>query len=139
MCNSAGRVPRLSIRADVRKDMDSLDVFSLHPYQVDLDKSRPEDQSRSWEYEFTLKNVSEEELTFTVISRPEQYAEVDFPEESVVKPGKERTFKVKFEKDIADDVFTKSFTIQASDEKQTRLTIPFVKAMRWGPAPMSQH
>ncbi len=32
---------------------------------------------------------------------------------------------------------SKSFTIEASDEANTRYTLPIQKKMRWGPVPMS--
>ena len=139
MCNSAGTIPRLVISADVRKSMDSLDVYQIAPDKIDLDENRPEDQKHAWEYEFTLKNVSDQDLTFTVVSKPHEYVEIDdFPDHGSVGPGKEKTFKVKFSKDISGDIFAKSFTIEASDADHTRMTIPFVKSMRWGPAPTSQ-
>jgi hypothetical protein len=138
MCNSAGTIPRLTVAADVRKNMDSLETYTVEPYKIDLDLDRPEDQKHEWEYEFVLKNLSDTELSFTIISKPDGYCEIDFPEGKGIKPGKDKKFKIKFEKDIADDIFAKSFTIEASDEKQTRMTIPFVKSMRWGPAPTSQ-
>ena len=138
MCNSAGTIPRLSISADVKQSMDSLDIFSMAPYKVDLDQDRPEDQKHAWEYEFVLKNLSDKDLTFKIVSKPDGYFDLDFPEDKAIKPGSDKAFKVKFEKDIADDIFAKSFTIEASDEAHTRMSIPFVKAMRWGPAPTSQ-
>jgi hypothetical protein len=138
LCNSTGRVPRLSIQADVKKDMDSIDVYRIFPYKVDLDNDRPEDQKHPWQYEFTLKNVSEQPLSFSVVVAPLEYAEVNFPENVTVDPGGEKTFSVKFNDGIADDVFSKSFTIEANDDKHTRLTVPFGKDMRWGPAPTSQ-
>jgi hypothetical protein len=138
MCNSAGTIPRLQIGADVRKSMDSLDIFAVEPYLIDLDKDRPEDQKHAWEYQFTLKNMTDADLSFTIVSQPHEYCEIDFPENKAIGPGKDKTFKIKFEKGIADDIFAKSFTIEASDEAHTRMTIPFVKSMRWGPAPTSQ-
>jgi len=137
MCNSAGTIPRLSISADVKQSMDSLDLFTMTPFSVDLDQKRPEEQKSPWEYEISLKNISDKDLTFKVISKPDGYFDLEFPEDKVIKPGDDKTVSVKFQKGIADDIFAKSFTIEASDSAHTRMTIPFVKAMRWGPAPTS--
>lgn len=139
MCNSAGTIPRLVIAADVRKSMDSLDIYQVEPYLIDLDQDRPESQKHAWEYDFTLKNVSDADLTFKIVAQPDEYCDIeDFPANHSIGAGKEKTFKIKFKKSIADDIFAKCFTIEASDQAHTRLTIPFVKSMRWGPAPTSQ-
>jgi hypothetical protein len=118
--------------------MDSLDIYRVFPYTLDLDNDRPEDQKHAWQYELTIHNVSEQPLSFAVIAAPTEYVDVDFPENESIDPGDEKTFRVKFSDGIADDVFAKSFTIEANDEKHTRFTVPFTKQMRWGPAPTSQ-
>lgn len=133
MCNATGVVPRLSIAADVRKSMDSLDVFSVSPSMVDMDKHRPEEQKHQWEYELALKNLSEQDLSFTLVSKPAEFLEIDFPEGKSIGAGKERTFKIKVDPKVAEELYTKSLTIEASDEAHTRMTIPIMKSMRWGP------
>ena len=137
MCNAAGIVPRLNIAADVKRDMDSVDVYRALPTLVDLDTERPENQKDPWNYQVTLKNVSDEDLEFSVVSMPHHYVHIDFPSGLKLGPGDEKTFKVEFEPGIADELFTESFTIEASDAKHTRTTIPLVKSRRWGPAPLS--
>lgn len=137
MCNAAGIVPRLNISADVQRYMDSIDTYRAEPYLVDLDSERPENQKDPWSYEVTLKNVSDQDLEFKVVSMPHQYVHIDFPDGLKLGPGDSKAFQVKFDKDIADDLFTESLTVEASDAKHTRLTVPLVKSRRWGPAPLS--
>ena len=138
LCNSTGQVPRLVFIADVRKNMDSLNVFDVKPYLVDLDKNRPEEQKHPWEYDFRLKNNSKEDLQFKLISAPGGFVDIDFPENKEIGPGKTKEFKVRLDRDIAGEIFSKSITIEASDAAHTRLTIPLFKKMRWGPAPRSE-
>ncbi|MBI5868559.1 MAG: DUF1573 domain-containing protein [candidate division Zixibacteria bacterium] len=117
---------------------DSVSVFHVTPPHVDLDANRPQDQKDPWNYEFKIKNITDQDLKFTIVSRPDKYVEVDFPENKSVSAGGEKTFRFKFDQSIAEDLFNKSVTIEASDAAHTRLTIPISKARRWGPAPTSQ-
>lgn len=134
--NSQGMSPALSISAHPVKSMDSLKVFTISPALVSLDSLRPETQKRPWEYEFSIRNVSSEELELALISSPHEYVEVDLPGGSI-SPGSEKTVRVKVDQNVADQLFNKSFTLEASDSARTRITVPISKAMRWGPAPTS--
>lgn len=136
ICNSQGAAPSLSITAHPMKAMDSLKVFTISPALVSLDSLRPEEQKRPWEYEFAVRNVSSEELELALISSPHEFVQVDVPGGSI-SPGSEKTVKVRVDHGIADQLFNKSFTLEASDSARTRITVPLSKAMRWGPAPVS--
>jgi len=111
-------------------------LFTFAPYQLDLDAARPDSQKKAWEYEVTVKNVSSEQFALKVVSQPDRFIRLDVPDNEI-KPGKEKTIKIKIEQDVADTLFTKSFTVEASDSAKTRFTFPIKKAMRWGPAPTS--
>lgn len=126
--------PALSISAFPVKDPDSLKFFVVTPAQIKLDSLRPEEQDSPWEYELTVRNVASEAIELSLVSAPYEYVEVDLPGGSL-SPGSEKTIKVKVDRNIADQLFNKSFTIEASDAAKTRLTVPISKAMRWGPAP----
>lgn len=136
ICNSQGLAPALSISAHPVKSMDSLKVFTISPALVSLDSTRPEEQKSPWEYEFAIRNVSSEELDLALISSPHEFVEVDVPGGSL-SPGSEKTVRVKVDHTVADQLFNKSFTLEASDSARTRITVPISKAMRWGPAPTS--
>jgi hypothetical protein len=126
MSNAAGVVPKLAFSADVRPSTDSLELYTVVPSRVDLDKSDPASQKKPWEYELTLKNTTDIGLTFALISAPDQLISVDLPEKMTVDAGKEKTFAVKIDPSAAEKIITKSFTIEASDDARTRMTIPIV-------------
>ena len=139
LSNESGNVPDLIFHADVRPIpmMDSLDVFTVKPCLVDLDNSKDPEEHKL-EYNLALKNRSDQDLSFRVVDRPKGLVELDFPEGKTLHPGETAQFTARFDKAIASEVFTKSFTIEASDKDHTRLTVPISKAMRWGPASTSQ-
>lgn len=134
ICNSPGMSPALSISAFPVKDPDSLKLFVVEPAQIKLDSVRPEEQKHPWEYELTVRNVASETIDLSLVSAPYEFVEIDIPGGSL-SPGSEKTIKVKVDRNVADQLFNKSFTLEASDEAKTRLTVPISKAMRWGPAP----
>ncbi len=138
LCNATGNIPRLTIIADVMPNPDSVDLFQVHPLMVDLDKDRPQDQKKPWEYELKVKNVSPSDLSFTVVSHPDKYVRIDFPENKKIAPGSEKSFTIKFDQKMADDLFNKTITLEASDAKHTRYSIPISKTRRWGPTPTSE-
>jgi hypothetical protein len=133
LCNAAGNPPGLTISAWPIISRDSLKLFTVTPFQISLDSLRPEQQKKAWEYGVTVKNSSSEAIELTLVSAPTQFMTIDMPG-SRIKPGKEKTITIKIDKDIADQTFSKSFTIEASDSAKTRVTIPISKAVRWGDA-----
>ncbi|HUU45809.1 MAG TPA: hypothetical protein VM118_08750 [Acidobacteriota bacterium] len=135
LCNSAVDAPRLSFSAEPVSAPDSLELFTLTPYQLDLDADRPEGRKKAWQYEIEVRNHSEEKIELTLVSQPfGDGIKVEVPGGDI-KPGKEKTIKVKIDPSVAEDIFSKSFTIEASDSAHTRYTLPIEKKMRWGPAP----
>ena len=136
LCNAPGVNSVLSITAFPVKSPDSLKTYTFTPYQIDMDSSRPDAQKNPWEYEVAVRTVSAEPLALTVVSRPDRFVILDVPD-GEIKPGKEKTIRIKIEPDVADTLFTKSFTVEASDSARTRFTFPIKKGMRWGPAPTS--
>lgn len=134
--NSQGMSPALSISAHPMKSMDSLKTFTITPALISLDSLRPEEQKNPWQYEFSVRNVSSEDLELSLISAPHGFVVVDVPGGSI-SPGSEKTITVKVDQSVADQLFSKSFTLEASDSARTRITVPISKAMRWGPAPTS--
>ena len=134
ICNAPGMAPSLNIIAIPTASPDSLKVFRVAPPAVSLDSLRPEQQPHAGEYDFVVHNVSNEDLDLKLVSVPYEFIDVDMPSGSI-KPGGDKTIKVKIGDSVADQIFTKSFTLEASDSTKTRLTIPISKAMRWGPTP----
>ena len=136
ICNAPGMTPALNISAFPISHPESLKVFTFEPFQLDLDSTRPEQQKKAWEYDFTVKNISDAQFGLKLVSGAGDFMKIDVPD-GEIKPGKEKTIKIKVSHDIADTIFTKSFTVEASDTAHTRFTFPVHKGMRWGPAPTS--
>lgn len=104
-------------------------VFKVEPFQIALDSLKRDEHKRSLEYEVTLKNVSPDPIELSLVSAPTELIRVQMPD-GTLKPGKEKTIKIKFDREIADETFTKSFTIEASDSAKTRITVPITKNQR---------
>ncbi|MBI5868703.1 MAG: DUF1573 domain-containing protein [candidate division Zixibacteria bacterium] len=111
-------------------NQDSLKLFKVEPFRIALDSTKPEEQKKGIEFEVNIKNVSSEPMEFSLVSTPTEFVKVDMPG-GQIKPGKEKSIKVKFDKDIASEIFTKSFTIEANDAAKTRITVPVTKNQRW--------
>jgi hypothetical protein len=137
MCNSANNAPRLSFSAHPVAHPDSLELFVLSPFQLDLDSDRPEDQREPWQYEIAFRNVSEEKFEIAMIAPPAgEGITIDLPA-GEIEPGQQKMITVKIDPSLADDLFNRSLTIEATDEQATRYTLPIQKKMRWGPAPIT--
>ncbi len=138
LSTESGHVPSLIFHADVRPAMDSVDIFSVQPYMLDLDKNDNGDTKYDLEYKMALKNLTDEDLSFNLVDQPDGLVDLDFPQGKKLSPGETQNFTARFDKAVASEVFTKSFTIEASDKDHTRITVPILKTMRWGPAKTSQ-
>lgn len=109
-------------------------VFTVSPFTLSLDSARPEQQKVPWEYSVAINNTSKEAYDLKLVSGPTQYMTVDLPG-GTLKPGGEKTVKIKVDKSIADEIFNKSFTIEASDSAKTRFTLPISKTSLWATPP----
>jgi len=138
MSNAAGIVPKLAFSADVRPSPDSLELYTVVPARVDLDKSKPGKQKTPWEYELTLRNTTDIGLTFSLVSHPDKFITVNLPANTAVDAGQEKSFTVRIDPMAEGHIITKSFTIEASDDARTRMTIPVVKLTLPGGTETSQ-
>ena len=112
-------------------------MFTASPYILDLDLDRPEAQAKAWQYDVAIKNVSDEGFSLSLVAAPAgEGIDVDLPG-GTIRPGSEKTITVTIDPAVSEQLFTRSFTVEASDEAKTRFTFPIQKKMRWGPAPMS--
>jgi len=136
--NAPGQAPPLTFTAHPVSDPDSIGMFSIMPPQLDLDTTRPDSQKKPWEYEVAVKNKSSGPFALKVVSAPDRFIKVDVPK-GEIEPGNDEAIRIKIASEAADTLFTKSFTIEASDAAKTRYTFPIKKSMRWGPTPVSGH
>ncbi len=75
--------------------------------------------------EFTIRNVSPENLEIKVVSQPYGYFKLDIPKE--VKADQAIKCKLKVNKDKLKEEFQKSITIELNDAAKTRFTIPVIR------------
>jgi hypothetical protein len=137
LCNSVSNPPRLSFTAHPVAHPDSLELFVLSPFQLDLDSDRPENQREPWQYEIALRNVSEESFEISLITPPTDDGITVYLPPGKIDPGEQKMITLKIDPNLADDLFSRSLTIEATDEETTRYTLPIQKKMRWGPAPIT--
>jgi len=77
---------------------------------------------------FTINNVSDEDLSLSLIAYPSEYAEIELPEK--VEAGKMAEGKLKIREDKLDESFEKSFTFELGDEEATRFTLPIKRTVK---------
>ncbi len=104
---------------------DSTYPVIIRPYKLDLSQFTQKVRDK---ITFEIKNVSDMELDFSMVSVPEGLFELDLPES--VKPGGEVKGTLKLKKEAISESFEKSFTIQLNDEKKSRFTIPVKRTVR---------
>ncbi|MCK4607374.1 MAG: DUF1573 domain-containing protein [candidate division Zixibacteria bacterium] len=71
---------------------------------------------------FTFHNRSDEELDLRVVSYPVDECELDFP--TVLAPESSAIGYIKIRPEFADSEFKRSVTVEFSDKKRNRITIP---------------
>lgn len=123
---------RVTIKCTVVPRPDSTYPAIIEPYKIDLSQFTEKKVDRK---EFEIRNVSDQPLDVTLIYSAPGYMEVDLP--STIEPGQSGSGEVVISEDALDESFEKSFTIQLSDEAQTRFTIPVKRTVRTPPPGIS--
>lgn len=114
----------LKIIATVVTRPDSTFPIVIQPYKLDLSQKT---KKRIDKIEFSIRNVSEQELKLNIVSIADDYFEVILPKS--VKPGEVETARLQLRKSALDQAFEKSFTIKLSDDNGTRFTIPVKRTL----------
>ena len=109
----------VTITMNVVTRPDSTYPLIMRPYKIDLSQTGSKVIDKM---SFEIRNVSDEDLKIKLISYASDYFEVDLPKK--IKAGEARKAKVKLRKEVLKKSFDKSFTIELSDEVQSRFTIP---------------
>lgn|GEM_PF-858986 len=139
ICNVPGRAPELFFDAYPLKFPDTLGVYTVSPAELQLDELRADDDTAVWNQTISVKNVSSETLRFRFAQDPDiSGVRVTLPRRGIA-PGEVAAIRVALEGDIAEQILTKSFTIEASDSARTRFTVAVRKPLRWGPLPRADH
>ncbi|MCH7948755.1 MAG: hypothetical protein IIC66_13260, partial [candidate division Zixibacteria bacterium] len=79
--------------------------------------------------QFTIQNVSKEDLKLELISLPDGYFEIDLAVE--IKAGETITGEIRLLKDSLEKSFQKSFTIRFNDDFGSRFTIPVKRTIAY--------
>lgn len=116
---------RVSITAIVTTRPDSTYPIRMRPYKLDLSQLS---EKAIDEAAFTIENVSDEELSITMIASNDHLWEVDLPE--TIGPGKTVKAELKLTDTGRGGSFEKSFTIELSDQNSTRFTMPVKRTLR---------
>jgi len=104
---------------------DSTYPLILQPYKLDMSQFTDKviDEAK-----FTIRNVSDKELTLSTVAMPGSIMSFDLPKS--VKPGESVEATVKLNKAGIDTSFTKSITISVNDADSSRFTIPVKRTIK---------
>lgn len=104
---------------------DSTYPIIVKPYKLDISQfgEKTRDQMK-----FTIINVSDSSYDLSLAAAPSQLLTVTLPKS--VPAGKSAEGSIKLHPDALKKEFEKSITIQLSDGKATRFTIPVKRALR---------
>jgi len=110
---------------EVMSRPDSTYPVVITPYKLDISQfgEKVRDQMK-----FKIANLSEEALTVTACSVPDDFVTLTLP--SSVPPSGSAEGTIKLKSDVLKKQFEKSITIQLGDAKNTRFTIPVKRSLR---------
>lgn len=116
---------RVQIIADVVARPDSTYPLVMKPYKLDLSQFGEKLRDR---IDFTITNVSDEKVDLSMISFAKDYFDVNLP--SSISAGESASCSLKLKNGAIKKDFEKSFTIETSDSKNSRFTMPVKRKLR---------
>jgi hypothetical protein len=119
LSNAVNKEEQVSVVANVLMYPDSAYPIVIKPPRLDFVQTDP---NNSKEVEFTLTNISDEDLKLLPISINETIFDVKLPRK--LKAGQSRSAVIKVNRDYLDREIEKSITFELSDKEQTRYTVP---------------
>ncbi len=117
--NTESRALRVYMTGTVTRAPDAIHPITVSPYILDMSRFREKSIDS---LVFEVRNSSAEDLTLTKLSFDVDECEITLPEIIPAKSSAQGLIKVKPE--YLDKEFKKSFTLLASDQHKTRLTVP---------------
>lgn len=112
------------IEATIVTAPDSTSPVVITPHKIDISQFSDEIIDRKT---FAIRNVSDRELTLTLLAGPTDMMEIDLPQS--VGPGETVEGEVRLHADILDLSFDKSFTFELNDDDTTRFTVPVTRTI----------
>ncbi len=123
--NAAEPIRNLALTGTVQIQMDSTKPVIIRPYKLDISQfgAKAREQMK-----FTLENISEQDLEWSMVYYPRDYFEVKLPDK--IKAGKSVEGILKVRPEYTNAEFEQSFTIEFNDADHTRFTIPVTRTLR---------
>jgi hypothetical protein len=115
----------VTITARVVPRPDSTYPVVIAPYKLDISQFREKTRDRM---KFRINNVSDAPLQLSLVDAPSRLFSVTLPEE--VAAGGSGQGVVQLTEEGVKGEFEKSFTIEVSDENQTRFTVPVKRQIK---------
>lgn len=117
----------MAILAEVIQRPDSTYPIIVKPYKLDISQFGDRVRDRM---KFTISNVSDKEVTLSLIASIPGYAEIDLPKK--VGAGQSAGGEIKLLPSVLDKTFEKSFTIEVQGDtlKGVRFTVPVKRSVK---------
>jgi len=115
----------VTIHANCIQRPDSTYPVVVKPYKLDI--SQFGDRVRD-KMKFTITNVSEEDVSLTLITGLPNIASIDLPDK--IKAGQSARGEIILNPDTLADEFEKSFTFEVGDETKSRFTVPVKRSVK---------
>jgi len=119
-------VVRISLSAEVVENPDSIFPLVISTPEIDFS---PIKGKMVVEKEVKIKNVSQEEIKLKVVDSSVGFFEIRFSDERI-KPSEEIDLKLRLNRDLKEDSFKKSITLELNDKAKTRFSIPVKREVK---------
>ncbi len=107
--------------ANIKSLQDSTKPVMLNPNRFDLTST-----GEGKKVEFKIRNVTDKEVTLTMVSVPDELLEVKLPNK--IGPREEKTGSIALKNKAFENTIEKSFTFEANDgEMATRFSVPVAR------------
>ncbi len=115
----------ISLTGFVQVQMDSTKPVIISPYKLDVSQYG----TRKRDYiNFTMENVTDQDLTWHMVYYPTDYFDVDLP--YAIKAGQKVKGTLTVKPDYVNENIDQSFTIEFNNQGRTHFTIPVIRTVR---------
>ena len=115
----------MTIRSHILARPDSTTPIVIKPYKLDISQFGEKVPDHMT---FTITNVSEQDLSPTMVSSSSSTFVVELPSE--IKAGETVEAVLKLREDALAESFEKSFTLELNDAASTRFTVPVKRVVK---------
>jgi len=115
----------VQIKSNVVTNPDSTYPIRISPYKFDVSQFG---DKKVKERKFVIENVSDQDLEIKLVDMPYGMFKLELP--TKIKAGKSKSGKIIVLDEWMDKQFEKSLTIELTDAKNTRFTVPVKRTIR---------